>query len=64
MVNRMRLDLDLKRMKGELSTEEALRDVEPFEVPVEVLEGKKKIIIDGVSNGCKGLKVHMSINNP
>ena len=41
--------LDLSKLKfndSPISTEEALKDVEAFDIPQEVLNGKKKIYID------------------
>lgn len=44
--------LDLNKLKNRphkvVSSEEALKDVIPFEWSKEVLEGKKKVIISGV----------------
>lgn len=41
--------LDMEKLKGRItkviSTEEALKDVEPMEWPEEVLSGKTKVII-------------------
>ena len=41
--------LDMEKLKSRItkviSTEEALKDVEPMEWPEEVLSGKKKVII-------------------
>ena len=43
-----RLDLSKLNFSGRIiSTEEALKDVEPFKLSEEVLKGNKKIIVTG-----------------
>ncbi|MBQ9198572.1 MAG: hypothetical protein IJ141_00100 [Lachnospiraceae bacterium] len=58
-------ELNIEKLKSRItkviSSDEALKDVEPIDLPDDVINGKKKIVIDKAEKDCDNKCVKLGI---